>query len=497
MGDLVLVETLLAGLRDREPGVRIELLCRESVALVPGLYREPPHRVIPIPFNPYRWDPEPGDLAAADVRALAERIADGVDVLIAAEQNPSPLGPCLASVIGAGELIVGSTKGHEASRKVHVLLRKLGVDPCASVRRLDPIAGEHELDRYARLAGSARRTPNFRPIQGGKSATRKLLVFPFNNSAFRVWPHEQMVLAATRIAERYDLSIELVASANEQEAVADLARSFPHDVAIRTGSPAELPDIAVALSSASGYLSVDTGLAQLAAAYGVPGVTIYGGGTWPKFAPWGSHAAGVVAPLPCFGCRWDCAFDRAFCLERITADPVVEAFDAVYERTGAGPISVAIDPYDAREQAIMDAAAAKYRGAQEDRREKFDVIMGLREACDERLALIQTLTAEVDRRARPVTEAEPERDDALVAECDRLRERILDLERTAQARDDEIALLSGVCDERMHEIERITAEAERRSALLADMTAAFEAALRRLEREGAGRSPAASRTAGA
>jgi hypothetical protein len=48
----------------------------------------------------------------------------------------------------------------------------------------------------------------------------------------------------------------------------------------------------------------------------------------------------------------------------------------------------------------------------------------------------------------------------------------------------------------MLEIDRITAEAERRSALLADMTAAFEAALRRLERQGAGGSPTASRTGG-
>jgi len=638
IGDLVLTETLLAGLREREPGARLELLCQVGVAFVPALYREPPDSVIPIPFNPYRWGEDPGEVAAADIGALAERIGEGVDVLVSAEQNPNPLGACLASLLGVGELIIGSTRGHQASRKTNDLLQRLGASACASIRRLEPIlGGEHELDRYARIAGSVRRTPALRPVAADDSNGRTLLVFPFGNSPPDSWPHEQMILAATRIAERYDLSIELIARAKDREAAAALAQRFPVGVSIRVASPAELPEIARAIGSASGYVSLDTGLPHLAAAYGVPGVTIYGGGTWPSFAPWGPKAAGVVSPLPCFGCSWDCAFDRAFCIEGITVEDMVTAFGEVFERAGSGPISVAVDPYSAREREILGAAAMRYRDLQADRHEKYTVIVQLQSACDERselinrlddslrheqashnttreslgtrikefeevastrsslidqlqtacaerLALIETLSAEVDRLARLLTEAEhrhlvmggprsagdaaagysgrsavsdaesapsihleelrqmsaeraafivdlqrrlsvaqeaadergalihtlddnlqraqatraqlDEQQAALVLEVDRLHLRIRDLDRTAQDREEEITTLRKACDERMLEIERITAEAERRSALLADMTAAFEAALRRLERQGAGGSPSASRTGG-
>lgn len=372
MGDLVLAEGLFASLRHREPGARVELVCRDVIAHVASLFARPPDAIFAIPFDPHGWD-EPSDLAAACIKALALQVGDGVDLLISAELQPTPLGECLAAVLGVKSLIMGSSD-HNGSWDVHLLLQKLGVSANTSIRRIHVDAGEHELDRYARLAESDRRAPKLAELDIEAAATRRLVVFPFGSSSLQAWPSERLVAAAMCIAERYDLTIELIGSHDQYAELVALGERFPREVSVRTGLPAEIPVIARLVRSAFGYLGVDTGLAHLAAAYGVPGVTVYGGGTWPAYTPWAAHAAGVVSPLPCFRCDGDCAFARAFCLEGVDVQAVVDAFAAVCGRTGSGPILVTVESYSLRERAILAAAAAQYRGAQGDRSARLGVI---------------------------------------------------------------------------------------------------------------------------
>jgi chromosome segregation ATPase len=116
-------------------------------------------------------------------------------------------------------------------------------------------------------------------------------------------------------------------------------------------------------------------------------------------------------------------------------------------------------------------------------------------ALSERTQRLEELSRELER-TRASAEALEARHDALVRENGRVNERLLDLEDVARARSHEIEALKRVCDERLAEIDRISLEAERRSTLLADMTAAFEAALRRLEQLGAGGSATPPRTGG-
>ena len=143
----------------------------------------------------------------------------------------------------------------------------------------------------------------------------------------------------------------------------------------------------------------------------------------------------------------------------------------------------------------------------------------LRHAADERAAVIATLNEALirereqsgDARARLVAE----RDNALLSleaalraraddgvratvlhqqhqsemrELETVRARLAGLEDTVLTRSELIVELQRTCEERMALIERLSAEAERRSVLLADMTAAFEASVRELESLRAGAS---------
>ena len=146
-----------------------------------------------------------------------------------------------------------------------------------------------------------------------------------------------------------------------------------------TGAPHDLPAIAARIAGALGYVGIETGLAHLAAAYGVPGATVYGGGYWPLYAPWATRSAGVVAPIPCFGCEWDCAFERAFCIEGVDPDGVVAAFEAAFAGGSDQPAVFERDAYAPRERAIFEAAATVHRAAQRDRAARLAAITRLRD----------------------------------------------------------------------------------------------------------------------
>jgi ADP-heptose:LPS heptosyltransferase len=378
VGDLVLAETLFAGLRERHPHARIELLCRSDVAPVASLYARPPDAVHTFPFDPYRWDVA-SDLVAAEIRALGATIGQGVDRCISAELRATFLSDVLPAVLASPEASVGDTSGAPISYEVFVLMRKLGVVPNLNLRRL-PRAGEdeHELDRYARLAGSdVRRYPALRDGERSAADERWLAVFPFSAKPIQRWPVERTVNAARVIAERHGARIRLVGSAQQAAALATVAAMFPEPPELLTGTSAQLPEIAATLRGAFGYAGIDTGLVHLAAAYGVPGVAVFGGGHWPAYAPWQTNATAVLAPIPCFRCDWNCAFERAFCLDGVDVETVASAFDAALsgERTPA----FEVDAFSERERAILAHGAATYRKAHADRVARLAVTTRLRD----------------------------------------------------------------------------------------------------------------------
>jgi heptosyltransferase-2 len=379
MGDLVLAETLFSALRERNPHARLELLCRQDVAPVVGLYARPPDAVHAFPFDPYRWG-VPSDLIAAEIREVAARVGTDVACFISAELRATALSEALAAVFASPVTIIGDTSGRAQADDVFILLRKLGVATNPVVRRLAHVPKEHELDRYARLADAPeRRRPSLRPAQPGNGERRRLEVFPFGSAPLNRWPLERTVAAAERIAERYGLDVRLVGSEKQRPLLENLAAMFARPPDIFAGTPARLPTLAEELTEAFGYVGVDTGLVHLAAAYGVPGVTIYGGEMWPAYAPWQTASAGVLAPIPCFGCSWDCAFEHAFCIDGVDVDAIVKAFDAVAADGRAGEVVVELEAFTSRERAILEAASNAYRKAQADRLARLAVITRLRD----------------------------------------------------------------------------------------------------------------------
>lgn len=378
LGDLVLAESFFAALRERHPAASVELVCRHDVAPVASLYARPPDVVHTFGFNPYRWA-LPDDRAARNANGLLHKLPRvPVDLFVSAELRATWLSEILPAALVPREAVIADARLPNASDLL-TLLGKLGLQRHRGIRRPDAVDGEHELDRYARLAGNgAPRSPVLRSPGGERS--RELVVFPFAASRINRWPLEELGAAARRIGAAHQAPIALIGSAEDRDELeaAATAGYFGDEPRITAGEPGDLPSVAAQIAAAAGYVGIETGLVHLAGAYGVPGVTVYGGGYWPVFGPWAARTAGVAAPIPCFGCEWDCAFDRPFCLEGVDVASVVAAFEAAFADRSGRPLLRTLDAYDERERAIFGAAAAVHRAAQSDRAERLSAITRLR-----------------------------------------------------------------------------------------------------------------------
>jgi len=380
LGDLVLVETLLASLRERYPGAHLTLVVRENVASVAALYATPPDAVRVFTFDPYRWA-LPIDAAIAIEPFLVSLALGPVDLFIAAELKSTWLGEVLAAFLAPKRAILCDARIAKYS-ELRQLLGLLGLHRNTSASRPATVDSEHELDRYARLADASRRTPRFRAFEPGSDQNEdpRIVVFAAGSPELKRWDDHAMREALTRIAAHHGARLVLVGSEAERAELDALAGAgdWSASWAVECGTVSDLPRIAAFIAGAIGYVAIDTGLAHLAAAYGVPGVTIYGGGTWPSYSPWGKASAGVVAPLPCFRCFWDCAFDRAFCIERIGPDSVVVAFEQAISRSREESFVNAVEAYSRGERDILGAASTVYRAAQADRAARLTAIVRMK-----------------------------------------------------------------------------------------------------------------------
>lgn len=247
---------------------------------------------------------------------------------------------------------VGRRIGHDTDHR-----RLLLTDPVA------PRFGAHRADEYldlARVLGAGVSPPVTRlsllaadracaarlfAAMGWRDDARPLFVNPAAAKAPRAWS-----------AARFRLLVERLAGAGRPVVVHDRApfEALPgwaaaHGVALVRD--ATLPELAALLERCALYVGNDSGPAHLAAAAGIPTVTIHGSSsparTAPRAAAGGPHVA-VSAGFGCSPCRErffdECpsppsADGRPPCLAAVTVEAVAAAVRQVLERSVTRPAS--------------------------------------------------------------------------------------------------------------------------------------------------------------
>lgn len=89
----------------------------------------------------------------------------------------------------------------------------------------------------------------------------------------------------------------------------------------------KLNEVASVIYDSTFHIGNDSGLTHVALKLGVPFASIIGGYNFNKFFPFEFEKMNgkyFYVPLDCFGCEWNCIYDRAKCLTDVEVDDVFE-----------------------------------------------------------------------------------------------------------------------------------------------------------------------------
>ncbi len=413
LGDLVLASSLVAALRSRYGKAKIHLLCRAPFARVAELFPSAPDEVLAVNLDPNAHR-EPGPALRAALGELDSQISQlQPDIVVSAELEPTWLSWYAASRWQA-PVNAACTRLQAPLGLLPLMLREAGLAPMefgGPAWNAEMVEG----DRYAALAralGAAecpaprwRTNPEQERETGAFLETHGIrgsyaVCFPLGAASTLVkrWPPSSFAAALEVATEHFAMPVLLTGEAHEREALeaqAAALRSRGATVAVLAGTAGELGLLAGLLARASIFLGNDTGPAHIAQAYGTPGAIVFGGGTWPHYRPWGPGAVGVVHPLPCFGCRWDCVFGQPVCIEGVTIEAVVRALTQAKANPAGAPEVLTI------QSAVADSViqlAGEWRTAARERLVKLEELSRVHEAVSAAAASRATAMDDLDRR---------------------------------------------------------------------------------------------------
>ena len=138
-----------------------------------------------------------------------------------------------------------------------------------------------------------------------------------------------------RIYENYGAGISEFCKANRMQIIA-LGSKQDRDINQRNLDAAGVKGVnlsgrASILSSAEVLrrcrlaVGAETGLAHTCCAVGTPNVILLGGGHFGRFMPYSPLTSVVCLPLECYGCNWNCRYERPYCIKDIASEVVAEA----------------------------------------------------------------------------------------------------------------------------------------------------------------------------
>lgn len=455
LGDLVLLAPALAALRSSWPETHFTLACRREYEAIAALYPIEIDRLVPIDFDPYTFVPTDG-AELERICALLREFEPGCSLLVSAELSPTWLTSVLSSALTPGRTIRADAEASSVA-VIADILERLGLQP-PNAERYTFAPGIAESKRYEILLSQLGAPPVQASLRvrdelraraqsslaAAKFAGPYLAVFPLGNRNVRIkqWPLDRFGTVIKHVCASHRLTPLIVGDERDEPAIdAFIAslRDLSVDAIAHVSRNLDVDVTAAVITHASAFLGNDTGLSHLAAGLGIAGVTIYGGGTWPSFAPWARGTTGVVHPLPCFGCGWDCAFGTPVCIDWVAADDVIKALDHTLTRPAEPHQVLALHTSTSREEALISMASDTYRKAQQDRHRRYDIIVQLRRArekAESRVADLQRAAQESgEEHSGEVRDIAQLRLEMLMEAQRDLRSLTLELERWHAAED--------------------------------------------------------------
>jgi ADP-heptose:LPS heptosyltransferase len=465
LGDLTLASEFVTRVKTSFPRVHLSLICHAEFSSIAELFPVAPDETLALPFNPYLRDCASPDLLRELAAIAASLEGRTTDLLLDGSLSTAWFTWFVAAVLPHRHAAC-SAGGGSSGLILNDVLDHFGLAR-PELERIETPPDMHEGLRYrslaARLGVSTAASKRWSLSDAvrllsrdwlerhGLSEGQYVACFPgvSGHADLRRWREANFVAVLDRLARERNLSAVLIGSTGEQPDLERIARMTSKPTAVFAGEPHDLALTAGLLALARAYLGNDSGPAHLAQALGVAGVVIFGGGGRPaNYACWGAGSIGVLHPLPCFGCAWDCILDHGLCVDSVPLSAVADAMSRVLDARPGGPETITLDTADSRLKDMLGQVNSRYRRVQSDRDRRLAVIVEMRgriaaleHIAAERLGMIEQIHAEAERRAQLIREL-----DQAVAERDR------------------------IAAERLALLEKVHAEAERQRQVIAELT---------------------------
>ena len=350
LGDLIQTGPLITGLRARHPGAHLGLLALESFAaaarLLPGV-----DEVLTLDQDQAVGrlldSRSPLSARAAWFRGQARRLrGPGWDLVINLSHSRD-------SAVLAGLLARGEVRGirlrpdgrvgveHDWARYFFCVTGNRAVnhlnlvDIYRLVGDLGPTEGQ-VLALEAGAAAVARVEELLCELPGPDGVKRPLVIVqPGASRENRRWPLERLASFMRRLHAEAGAAFLLSGSAAEEALCASLAeqcRALPHlNLAGRTS----LEELAALCSRADLLVTNDTGTLHVAAARGLPSVSLFFATALPwETGPWRPGCFVLQADLECSPCDHQVVCPHVMCRERIPEDSVAGASLELLRRAG-------------------------------------------------------------------------------------------------------------------------------------------------------------------
>ncbi len=190
----------------------------------------------------------------------------------------------------------------------------------------------HEADNFSALLECVGLSVHGRPelsAPDGPVAPRRVVVHMFSGGSEgrrKEWPQEHWIAVIRGLLDR-GYQVVLTGTGAEEVTAKAVAASFNEQVQSLAGR-LELRELVEMVARSALTISVDTGVAHIASALGVPLVGLYGPTSPDRWGPLGDNGIAVVGDSDCVGCI-SLGFERACtetdCMRSIPPERVLEA----------------------------------------------------------------------------------------------------------------------------------------------------------------------------
>jgi ADP-heptose:LPS heptosyltransferase/predicted nucleic acid-binding Zn-ribbon protein len=160
---------------------------------------------------------------------------------------------------------------------------------------------------------------------------------PASSNARKAITDNQALTLLERLCFKHGLTSVLIGTPSERpdlERLANAAGKIGVVSSVWVGKAGSLVQLLGLIGASKIFVGCDTGPMHFAAALGIPVLSIFGGGHFPRFLPRARSAQVLTQYLPCFGCDWICHFERSMCIEMVDNKSLRNSLDALVADPG-------------------------------------------------------------------------------------------------------------------------------------------------------------------